>query len=122
MSGLDDEHAAMMQIFTVFPLLCAGAQGSSGFWLSISPVAVDRSLVSWHVLVRPDRPDIAEFAEASIEAIDLLQREDSFACEGVQSGLRSMFAKPGRFGPLEKPLWQFHRWIVAELLDPVAPG
>jgi phenylpropionate dioxygenase-like ring-hydroxylating dioxygenase large terminal subunit len=120
MSGLDDEKAGSMQIFTVFPLLCAGAQPSSGFWLQVTPTTVDRHTVTWHVLVRPERAesdDLAEFAEASLKAIDVLQREDGAACQGVQAGLRSRAAAPGRFAQLEKPIWQFQRWLIEGLAD-----
>jgi phenylpropionate dioxygenase-like ring-hydroxylating dioxygenase large terminal subunit len=105
MSGMDDERARTMQIFTVFPFLCAGAQGSSVFWLNITPHSVDRHTITWHVLVRPeqaDDPGIADFADASLKAIDVLQIEDGRACRGVQAGLRGALTAPGRFAPLDR--------------------
>jgi phenylpropionate dioxygenase-like ring-hydroxylating dioxygenase large terminal subunit len=117
MSDLDAAHADIMQIFTVFPLLCAGAQGSSAFWLSVTPLTAGSTRVTWHVLARPGRSDMAEFADFSLKAIDTLQREDAIACTGVQAGLRSSLAAPGRFAPLEKPIWQFQRWLLDCLID-----
>jgi phenylpropionate dioxygenase-like ring-hydroxylating dioxygenase large terminal subunit len=117
MSGLDNAKAGTMQIFTLFPLLCAGAQGSSAFWLHVAPLAVDRSRVTWNVLVRPERSDDVEFIRASLSAIDTLQDEDALACRGVQAGLRSATAAPGRLARLEKPIWQFQRWLLAKLQD-----
>jgi phenylpropionate dioxygenase-like ring-hydroxylating dioxygenase large terminal subunit len=120
MSGLDCQHTNSMQIFTVFPLLCAGAQPSSGFWLQVDPVTADRHVVTWHVLVRPERAesdDIADFTEVSLKAIDVLQQEDGTACRGVQAGLRSRSARPGRFAALEKPIWQFQRWLLTAMAD-----
>jgi len=118
MPGLDADLASTMQIVTVFPLLCAGAQGSSAFWLQVTPQSVDHHIVTWHVLVRPEQAaqsDIAAFAEMSLGAIDVLQQEDARACRGVQTGLRSTAAAPGRFAPLELPLWQFQGWLLRRL-------
>jgi phenylpropionate dioxygenase-like ring-hydroxylating dioxygenase large terminal subunit len=120
MPGLDADLAATMQIFTVFPLLCAGAQGSSAFWLQITPHTLHRHTVTWHVLVRPEQAadsDAAEFAEMSLSAIDVLQQEDAHACRSVQAGLRSATAAPGRFAPLELPLWQFQGWLLKQLAE-----
>ncbi len=120
MPRLDADLAATMQIFTVFPLLCAGAQGSSAFWLQITPLSLDHHTVTWHVLVRPEQAaesDAAEFAEMSLSAVDVLQQEDARACRGVQAGLRSAMAASGRFAPLELPLWQFQGWLLRRLAE-----
>jgi phenylpropionate dioxygenase-like ring-hydroxylating dioxygenase large terminal subunit len=120
MPGLDEDLAATMQIFTVFPLLCAGAQGSSAFWLQITPQSLHRHTVTWHVLVRPEQAtwsDAEEFAGMSLSAIDVLQQEDARACRGVQAGLRSTTAAPGRFADLELSLWQFQSWLLHRLAE-----
>ncbi len=120
MSGVDGERAGVNQIFTVFPFLCAGAQGGSAFWLELTPETAGKHRITWHVLVRPDQaaqPGIEDFAAASMQAIDVLQSEDSAACRGVQAGLRSTFAASGSFAPLEKPIWQFQRWLLEGLAD-----
>ncbi len=120
MPGLDTDLAATMQIFTAFPLLCAGAQGSSAFWLQVTPHELDWHTVTWHVLVRPQQAaqdDIAQFAKQSLSAIDVLQQEDARACQGVQAGLRSAAAAPGRFAALELPLWQFQGWLLRRLAE-----
>ncbi|HEX3786513.1 MAG TPA: aromatic ring-hydroxylating dioxygenase subunit alpha [Pseudonocardiaceae bacterium] len=120
MSGVDSELAELMQIFTVFPFLCAGSQGGSAFWLNITPHSVNRHVITWYVLVRPDQaddPGIEQYAAASLKAIDVLQHEDGLACKGVQAGLRGTLAAPGRFAPLEKPIWQFQRWLLDQMAD-----
>ncbi len=120
MPRLDADVAATMQIFTVFPFLCAGAQGSSAFWLQVTPLSLDYHTVTWHVLVRPEQAaesDAAKFAEMSLSAIDVLQQEDARACRGVQAGLRSATAASGRFAPLELPLWQFQGWLLRRLAE-----
>lgn len=120
MPGVDAECARHMQVFTLFPLLCAGAQGASAFWVQVTPQSVDRHVVTWYVLVRPEQasqPGIEEYGRASLDAIDVLQHEDGLACEGVQAGLRSKFAQTGQFARLEKPVWQFQRWLLSQLAD-----
>jgi phenylpropionate dioxygenase-like ring-hydroxylating dioxygenase large terminal subunit len=120
MSGVDGDRAQTMQIFTLFPFLCAGAQGASAFWLNVTPQTVDRHVVTWHVLVRPERAKesgVEEYARASLDAIDVLQHEDGLACRGVQAGLRSRLAGTGRFAGLEKPIWQFQRWLLGWMAD-----
>ena len=43
---------------------------------------------------------------------ELGDEQDVAACSGVQRGLRSRLAEPGRFSHLEKPLWQLARWVL----------
>ncbi len=123
MSGLDDTRSREMQVFNVFPLLCAGAQPSSAFWMQVQPKGVARTIVTWHVLVRPERidaPDLRVFVEDSLRAIDVLQSEDSAACRGVQAGIRSTTYSPGMFAPLELPIWQLQRWLLHRLAEDTA--
>ena len=42
------------------------------------------------------------------------------ACADVQRGLASTFAAPGRLSHLEKGVWQFDEWVLAQLSETIA--
>ncbi len=120
MPRLPAEQASAMQIFSLFPILCAGGQPASGFWLQILPQTVDRHTVTWHIMLRPEQAEargVDDFVESSLKAIELIQEEDAASCRGVQRGLRSSKAAPGRFAQLERPLWEAQLWLLSGLAD-----
>ncbi|MFI9643402.1 aromatic ring-hydroxylating dioxygenase subunit alpha [Micromonospora sp. NPDC051925] len=120
MKHLPPSHTMGMQIMCVFPLLCAGGQPASTFWLQILPISVDRHRLTWHVMVPADQltsPGLQAFVESSLVAIEQIQEEDGAACRGVQRGLRAPATATGRLAPLELPLWQMQTWLLARLTD-----
>lgn len=120
MPHLPQRHANGMQVFCLFPLLCAGGQPASAFWLQILPRTVDRHRLVWHIMLPAERAaasDVSAFVDSSLQAIDQIQQEDAAACLGVQRGLAGTAAAPGRLAPLELPLWQMQRWLISRLAD-----
>jgi phenylpropionate dioxygenase-like ring-hydroxylating dioxygenase large terminal subunit len=121
MPHLPPRHTTGLQIFTAFPLLCAGGQPGSTFWLQILPDTVDRHRLVWHFLVpskRAEEGDLDAFIESSTHAMELIQTEDSAACVAVQRGLSATDTTLTSLAPLERGLWQFQRWLVDQLADP----
>jgi hypothetical protein len=43
--------------------------------------------------------------------VDTIHRQDIEACQGVQRGLRSRLAAPGRLSHLERCVAQLHRYV-----------
>ncbi|MER6913574.1 aromatic ring-hydroxylating dioxygenase subunit alpha [Streptomyces sp. NPDC000594] len=86
-------------------------------WLPTGPVTHDTRIT---VLVPPGAPDAPGFAErldGLRTQVGRIQEEDLVAIRGVQRGLASRPApSPGRFSHLERPLWQFQRYLAERLL------
>jgi phenylpropionate dioxygenase-like ring-hydroxylating dioxygenase large terminal subunit len=111
--SVDADRASNMEIFCVFPLLCAGVLPSSAFWLQVLPMSVDRHQVRWHVLVpKGAQSSYAAFLDASAKELRQIQEEDARGCRGVQAGVRARGSAPGPFADLELPLWQFQEWLL----------
>ena len=121
MPHLPVRHTTGLQIFAVFPLLCAGGQPGSTFWLQILPETVARHRLVWHFMVPTARAaagDLDAFIESSTLAMELIQGEDSAACRAVQRGLSATDTALTSLAPLERGLWQLQRWLIAQLADP----
>lgn len=62
------------------------------------------------------RPGFEAYVEASKEQFRVIQTEDLVAIRGVQRGLATDPAPSGgRFSHLERPLWQFQRYLAERL-------
>ena len=116
--GLTDEQRADFVVCTVFPFAMFSVQPDSMFWYQLEPLAVDR----FRLRIHPCVPEAALADEAYREAIDgarafvnLIHGQDIAACRGVQAGLRSRLAEPGRYSHLEKALWQLQRFVLARV-------
>jgi phenylpropionate dioxygenase-like ring-hydroxylating dioxygenase large terminal subunit len=51
-----------------------------------------------------------------------IRDEDVAICRAVQQGLASRLAEPGRLCHLEKPIWEFARWVDARVRGAGAPA
>lgn len=86
-------------------------------WLPTGPATHDTRIT---VMVPPkaaDTPGAAERSDGLRARIARIQEEDLVAVRGVQRGLASHPAPSnGRFSHLERPLWQFQRYLAERLL------
>ncbi len=86
------------------------------FWLQLTPVDVDRHLVTWYLLTHPDRlehftPEAIAHHMATIGAV---HAEDMATCARVQAGLASGLIDRFRLAPLEEPIADFQRWVTRQ--------
>jgi phenylpropionate dioxygenase-like ring-hydroxylating dioxygenase large terminal subunit len=116
--GLDAAQRAAFVVGAVFPFTLFSVQPDSMLWYQLEPMAVDR----FRLRIHPCVPAAALEGGAHAEALagfrafaDLVHRQDMGACDGVQTGLRSRLAAPGRYSHLEKALWQLQRFLRERL-------
>jgi len=113
--GLDAAQRAEFLVGAVFPLLLFSVQPDGMVWYRLEPLAVDRFGLAIHPCLPPvafSDPALAPGVEGLRAYLDAIHRQDIGACEGVQRGLRSQLAGPGRLSHLEKAVWQLARWVL----------
>ncbi|KUF18002.1 aromatic ring-hydroxylating oxygenase subunit alpha [Streptomyces silvensis] len=117
--GLGMRQLSGMTVAGVFPnMVLALLPDSVTFvrWVPTGPVTHD-ALVT--VLVPAEarrKPDFDGYVAASKEQFEVIQTEDLVAIRGVQRGLATDPAPSGgRFSHLERPLWQFQRYLAERL-------
>ncbi|AZM51645.1 biphenyl 2,3-dioxygenase [Streptomyces sp. WAC 01529] len=117
--GLGTRQLSGMTVAGVFPnLVMALLPDSVTFvrWVPTGPVTHD-ALVTVLVPEGARRePDFEAYVEASRRQFEVIQNEDLIAVRGVQRGLATDPAPSGgRFSHLERPLWQFQRYLAERL-------
>jgi len=73
-----------------------------------------------HVVVPPasfDAPGFDACLRAMLDAVRAIQEEDARINAAVQGGLGARLAARGPLSPLERPLWQFQRYLARRLAD-----
>jgi len=116
--GLTDAQRSQTLIAGVFPMFFIAVGPDSASWFEWTPTGPTSHTVDIHVLVPPASlaaPGFAKALEAQLEALRAIQAEDAQTNLGVQRGVTSPFAKRGRLSALERPLWQFQRYLAARL-------
>ncbi len=118
--GLSDEQRARFVVGAVLPFHLFSVQRDSLVWYRLEPRAVDRFGLRIYLCTPPPDPADAEHAAKVLGMrgwLDAVHRQDMDACAGVQAGLRSRLAAPGRLSHLEKAVWQLNQYV----LDRIAP-
>lgn len=117
--GLGERELSGMTIAGVFPhLVMALLPDSVTFarWIPTGPATHDAHFT---VLVPPEaraEPGFDAYVDASRQQLETIQNEDAVAIRGVQRGLATdPGPSGGRFSHLERPLWQFQRYLADRL-------
>ncbi|CAM5479436.1 Phenylpropionate dioxygenase-like ring-hydroxylating dioxygenase large terminal subunit OS=Streptomyces griseomycini OX=66895 GN=FHS37_000505 PE=4 SV=1 [Streptomyces griseomycini] len=109
-----------MLIAGVFPQFVLAVLPDSAVgirWLPTGPATHDTRITAMVPPGVPDTPGFAEQLTGMRAQLARIQEEDLVAVRGVQRGLASHPAPSnGRFSPLERPLWQFQRYLAQRLL------
>jgi phenylpropionate dioxygenase-like ring-hydroxylating dioxygenase large terminal subunit len=119
--GLSPRQRSETRIAGVFPMFFLALAPDSATWFQWRPTGPESHHVDIHVLVPPaslEAPGFEEGLKAQLEALAAIQAEDARTNAGVQTGLRSRFAAPGRLSLLERPLWQLQRYLAERLTAP----
>ncbi|MEW2527124.1 SRPBCC family protein [Streptomyces sp. NPDC047071] len=118
--GLGARQSSGMTVAGVFPnLVLALVPDSVTFlrWIPTGPATHDALATVLVPADAADRPGYAAYLAASRQQLELIQEEDLVAVRGVQRGLAAEPAPSGgRFSHLERPLWQFQRYLADRLL------
>ncbi|WP_405922345.1 aromatic ring-hydroxylating dioxygenase subunit alpha [Streptomyces sp. NBC_00122] len=104
-------------IFPQFVLAVLPNSAVSIRWLPTGPTTHDTQITAMVPPGAHSAPGFAETLAAMRAQISQIQEEDLVAVRGVQRGLAS-HPEPsnGRFSHLERPLWQFQRYLAERLL------
>ncbi|MGI5532352.1 aromatic ring-hydroxylating oxygenase subunit alpha [Streptomyces syringium] len=116
----DGQDPPGMLIAGIFPQSVLAVVPDSAVWIRWMPTGPTTHDTRITVMVPPDAPrppDSDAYLVRLREQITLIQEEDLVAIRGVQRGLASDPAPSGgRFSHLERPLWQFQRYLADRLL------
>ncbi|MER5466304.1 aromatic ring-hydroxylating dioxygenase subunit alpha [Streptomyces sp. NPDC002668] len=102
----------------VFPMFFFSASPDMATWFDWRPTGPESHELDVHILVPPEAFELADFqdrVELLTGVLNAVQAEDAHANKGVMRGLRSAQATRGRLSHLERPLWQFHRYVADRL-------
>ncbi|MEV7614602.1 aromatic ring-hydroxylating dioxygenase subunit alpha [Streptomyces sp. NPDC089799] len=118
--GPGREPRAGMLIAGIFPQFVLAVLPDSAVgirWLPTGPATHDTRITAMVPPGAPDTPGFAEQLAGMCDSIARIQEEDLVAVRGVQRGLASRpDPSDGRFSHLERPLWQFQRYLADRLL------
>jgi hypothetical protein len=116
--GLSAEQRSQTLIAAVFPMFALALGPDVASWFEWYPTGPESPRLDIHVVAPPsafETPGFEAAIAAQIEALRAIQDEDARTNTGVQHGLHSRFAAPGRLSAHERPLWQFQRYLAARL-------
>lgn len=108
--GLSAAQRSEFLVGAVFPLLLFAVNPDSLVWYQLEPHSVDHFTLRVWVCVPPGSVGDERVAQMRM-FVDAVHQQDIVACAGVQAGVSSRHAAPGRLSHLEKPIWQFDRWL-----------
>ncbi|MEU6084165.1 aromatic ring-hydroxylating dioxygenase subunit alpha [Streptomyces sp. NPDC047108] len=125
--GLGEAELSGMLIAGVFPQLVMAFLPTSVTcfrWLPTGPDTHDALATVLVPAAAKESAGFEEFVEVSRAQLELVQEEDLCAIRGVQRGLATdPGPSGGRFSHLERPLWQFQRYLAGRLLaEPTEPA
>jgi phenylpropionate dioxygenase-like ring-hydroxylating dioxygenase large terminal subunit len=98
------------------PLLMLGIGPDHVFWflgLPRGPDAISLRMAYCFPPTTYEHPELELLYEMAVRGVDVFNRNDLLANEGVQVGLHSRFAPRGRYAHQEARLAQFNRWLVS---------
>ncbi|MGW0482926.1 aromatic ring-hydroxylating oxygenase subunit alpha [Nonomuraea sp. NPDC003214] len=108
-----------LTIAGIFPNTVLALQSGLAVWATWWPTGPVTHDAVFHVLVPPGaagQPSFPAYLDSLVAGLRLIQDEDLVAIHGVQRGLSAAPDPPaGRFSHLERPLWQFQRYLASRL-------
>ncbi|WJV44279.1 aromatic ring-hydroxylating oxygenase subunit alpha [Streptomyces flavofungini] len=117
--GLGMRQLSGMTVAGVFPNLAMAMMPDSvafARWIPRGPGGHDAVFTILVPEEAKERPGFDAYVEASRQQFEIIQAEDLVAIRGVQRGLATDPApSAGRFSHLERPLWQFQRYLAERL-------
>jgi phenylpropionate dioxygenase-like ring-hydroxylating dioxygenase large terminal subunit len=115
---LTPEHGQKSLIFIAYPLLQIAMGPAYMYWLKTMPVGAGKVEIHLEIAMSPASmaaPGFEERRSELIKTICDIHREDLDVCEAVQKSVRAGVTATGRLSHLERPLWEFYRYLGREL-------
>jgi phenylpropionate dioxygenase-like ring-hydroxylating dioxygenase large terminal subunit len=106
--GLSAEGLRTVAYVGIFPNVLLSLHPDYVMTHVLTPVAADRTVIECSWAFAPEAAAAAGFDPAyAVDFWDLTNRQDWGACESVQRGLASPFARPGPLAPDEDAVYSF---------------
>ncbi len=115
---LTPEHSHKLLIFIAYPLLQVSLGPGFFYWLKTLPLGAGKIELQLDICMSPAAMAAADFEERRnqlVKSICDIHREDIDVCTAVQRAIRSGVSSTGRLSHLERPLWEFQRYLGREL-------
>jgi phenylpropionate dioxygenase-like ring-hydroxylating dioxygenase large terminal subunit len=115
---LTSEHSHKLLIFIAYPLLQVSLGPGFFYWLKTLPLGAGKIELQLDICMSPAAMAAADFEERRnqlVKSICDIHREDIDVCTAVQRAIRSGVSSTGRLSHLERPLWEFQRYLGREL-------
>ncbi|HNP35526.1 MAG TPA: aromatic ring-hydroxylating dioxygenase subunit alpha [Woeseiaceae bacterium] len=122
----DEERPAQIRdrevLSCIFPSNLISVTPRTAVSLTVQPAGVEQLKASFAFYVNPDYLESVGQTKSEAErelrkGFDAFNAEDKEIVSRLAEGLRSSLAKAGPLGPLERPLWEFHRYLATKLVD-----
>jgi len=117
-AGLSAEAQRGTYFTMLFPCTQFAVAQDSAWWLSVRPLAPDRSILSVGGCFPRSTVDRADFAEKAALYYDRWRRvaeEDVAMLETQQRGLASLLHRPGPLSWREATVHRIHEWVLNEM-------
>ncbi|MDX1892182.1 aromatic ring-hydroxylating dioxygenase subunit alpha [Mycolicibacterium sp. 050158] len=115
---LTPEHSRKSLIFIAYPLLQIAMGPGYMYWLKVLPLGAGRIEVHLDIAMSPAAlaaPELEERRNQLVKSICDIHREDLDVCASVQRAIKAGVTGVGRLSHLERPLWEFYRYLGREL-------
>jgi phenylpropionate dioxygenase-like ring-hydroxylating dioxygenase large terminal subunit len=115
---LTEAERSIMYSFRLFPCAAVATFGESIAWISLIPVAIDRTMVRGGTLMPAaavEGADVAAIREQVESLTSLINSEDRRGLEAVQSTVGSRFLERGHLSPKEPGVLAFYRNLALAL-------
>jgi phenylpropionate dioxygenase-like ring-hydroxylating dioxygenase large terminal subunit len=115
---LSPEQHHKSLIFIGYPLLQIAMGPAYMYWLKTLPLGAGKIELQLDICMSPAAlaaPGLEERRSQLVKTICDIHREDLDACTAVQRAVRSGVTGVGRLSHLERPLWEFYRYLGREL-------
>jgi phenylpropionate dioxygenase-like ring-hydroxylating dioxygenase large terminal subunit len=115
---LTEEHSHKLLIFIAYPLLQVSLGPGFMYWLKTLPIGAGKIELQLDICMSPAAlaaPELDERRSQLVKSICDIHREDIDVCTAVQRAIRSGVTGTGRLSHLERPLWEFYRYLGREL-------
>jgi phenylpropionate dioxygenase-like ring-hydroxylating dioxygenase large terminal subunit len=114
--GITEEERGRVTFVLVPPTLCLGFAPDEVFYFVVLPEGPESISIDIGYCFHPDamkHPLFDLLFEESEEGVKIFNDQDVYADTMVQRGIRSRFARRGRYSYQEETHRQFNRWLVA---------
>lgn len=113
---LDDHELVRHKGELAYPNLLLSLSADHAAAFVLTPIAVDRTLVTCDLLFAPTEAGRPDFDPGdAVELWDLVNRQDWAVCESVQRGMSSRAYTHGWYAPMEDASLDIRRWLLPRL-------